>query len=353
MLPRQRPPKSSSAAAGVPKRVFFLSALMIGALIFGSIRYGRPRHLNAANNNAQRQLHEGVLSRFAGPDDSAWHRLQGEDDSQPSPSVCVIVRTYHGQKQKLLTFTASLAAAAPPELSIVFVDTDKQQPFSELPDIAAGLNRVIFGERPVITVSPRSRRANASQIAFPSFTKEDHGYILTDLVVEDLLQSRREARDEGKTGGELGCEWMLITNGDNIYHSLFFLAALQEAAAQGADLLATHFVSRYDWPGSPIQEPLWEKVRLFGQCGPWRPGRDVEVATAFKPACVDLGAVLLRSQLLEDSGARFIVDRLRADPSGRGEQINPMEADGELFAKLTGTPGVKSAIVRRTLMVHQ
>jgi hypothetical protein len=48
-----------------------------------------------------------------------------------------------------------------------------------------------------------------------------------------------------------------------------------------------------------------------GHCGPWRPGRDGEVASSpvFLRGCVDLGVVTFKASLLEETGARFVVDK--------------------------------------------
>jgi hypothetical protein len=281
--------------------------------------------------------------------------LVPDEDRQPyaggarPPSVCVIARTYAGKRSNLLAFAASLAVGRPPRLSVTFVDTDTRTPYEGLPASIEALNTWVFGG-PVASLSPRTPRDRLS--LFPQYKAEDHGYILTDLVLEDLLASRAEARGRGLLEDDLPCAYFLVTNGDNVYGAQWWAGALGEAAAQRADVVGTHFVSHYDWPGSPIREPLWEKVRLYGQCGPWRPGRDVEVAANFKPACIDLGAALFSAAVLESSGARFIVDRLRAgNPTGRG--INPMEADGEFFARLAALPRAKAVLVRRTLMMHQ
>lgn len=268
---------------------------------------------------------------------------------RPPPSVCVIARTYAGKRSNLLAFAASLAVGRPPRLSVTFVDTDLRVPYEGLAASVEALNTWVFGG-PVASLSPRTPRDRLA--LFDAYKAEDHGYILTDLVLEDLLESRAQARGRGVPEAELPCAYFLVTNGDNVYGAQWWAGALGEAAAQRADVVGTHFVSHYDWPGSPIREPLWEKVRLFGQCGPWRPGRDVEVAANFKPACIDLGAALFSAAVLESSGARFIVDRLRAgNPTGRG--INPMEADGEFFARLAALPHAKAILVRRTLMMHQ
>ena len=103
-----------------------------------------------------------------------------------------------------------------------------------------------------------------------------------------------------------------------------------------------------------------------GHCGPWRPGRDVEVAASpqFMRGCVDLGVVTFKASLLEDTGLRFVVDRLRATP--RAPDVSALftgmealfYADGTLFDKLfrwlrdAGSVH-KAVLIRRALFVHQ
>lgn len=276
-----------------------------------------------------------------------------------APELCVVARTFVGHRSSLLPFASSLAAGRPPRMRVILVDTDPRSPFDDIHGVAEWLNDVLGAPR-LFTVS--ARNASAAAEAFPRYKGPDYGYIMTDLVLEDLLAERRDAAAAGVAPGDLPCEVLLVTNGDNIYHALFLRETLPPLVRDGLGLVATHFVSHYDWPGGKLDEPMWEKVRLHGQCGPWRPGRDVEVATALRPACVDLGAVLFRTSLLESSppspGARtrFIVDRLRLDGEGlgtRGLGMNAGEADGELFQSLALRPGVKSLVVRRTLLLHQ
>jgi hypothetical protein len=274
----------------------------------------------------------------------------------------VIARTFVGHRVSLLPFASSLAAGRPPRTRIILVDTDARSPFDDIHNVAEWLNEVL-GAPLLFSVSPRT--ASAATEAFPRYKGPDYGYILTDLVIEDLLEERRDAAAAGVAPGDLPCEVLLVTNGDNIYHALFLRETLTPLVRDGHGLVATHFVSHYDWPSGRLDEPVWEKVRMYGQCGPWRPGRDVELATALRPACVDLGAVLFRASLLESKPpapdlpggrTRFIVDRLRLDGEGlgsRGLGMKAGEADGELFQSLALRPGVRSLIVRRSLLLHQ
>ena len=84
----------------------------------------------------------------------------------------------------------------------------------------------------------------------------------------------------------------------------------------------------------------------------------------FMRGCVDLGVVTFKASLLEDTGLRFVVDRLRATP--RAPDVSALftgmealfYADGTLFDKLfrwlrdAGSVH-KAVLIRRALFVHQ
>ena len=60
-----------------------------------------------------------------------------------------------------------------------------------------------------------------------------------------------------------------------------------------------------------------------GHCGPWRPGRDGEVAASpkFIRGCVDLGVVTFQSALLEETGYRFVINRCGGRRVGSGRTV--------------------------------
>lgn len=270
------------------------------------------------------------------------------------PAVCVVVRTFEGQRASLLPLVSSIAAGRPPAgLRVILADTDAATPFVGLPDLAATLSEVVFGDNTSVTVTART--AVGARREFAQWAGEDYGYLLTDLVLENVLHERAHARATRLVADEaaLPCHFVVVTNGDNLYHQQFFSAVLERAVEDDADVVATHFVSHYEWPGVTAGVPAWENVRLRGKCGTWRGGRDTEVATALRPACIDLGAAAFKAAVLEGPvGARFLVDRLRADPTGAAVKL-VSEADGQFFLRLSAVPGIKTAIVRRALLVHQ
>ena len=213
------------------------------------------------------------------------------------------------------------------------------------------LSEAVFGDNTSVVATART--SAGARREFEPWDGEDYGYLLTDLVLEDLLQERALARATGVVDEAQPCHYIVVTNGDNLYHQQFFAAVLERAVADDADVVATHFVSHYDWPGVTAGVPAWENVLLRGACGTWRGGRDTEVATALRPSCIDLGAAVFKAAVLEGpKGARFLVDRLRADPTG-ASATRLFDSDGQFFMRLSSQPGIATAIVRRALLVHQ
>lgn len=68
------------------------------------------------------------------------------------------------------------------------------------------------------------------------------------------------------------------------------------------------------------------------------------------PYGIDLGAVVFTADLLRRGGTLFALDRLRADPTGRG--LDFISADGRFFEALSAE-AVAPVIIPRVLYVHQ
>lgn len=283
-------------------------------------------------------------------------------------SVCMVVRTFVGHRNTLMAMLASVLLWDHPSLTIYLVDTGAQQPFTELPRLAR-MASAMAGRPDAVRVSDWTHATSRAQ--FPDFTDEDHGYIATDLTIEDILSQRAEfsprlqdllratgavPADGGESLGPAPCEYMIVTNGDNLYGKEYLAATLSEIRG-GAQMVSTHWVSHYEMNKAWILgwgevRGVWRRSRdalllkgalgchgssrpnnrvacstshslplqiQNGHCGPWRPGRDGEVAASpvFMKGCVDLGVVTFKTSLLEESGFRFAVDRLRTVPQGQ------------------------------------
>jgi hypothetical protein len=248
----------------------------------------------------------------------------------------------HAAALPLLLLSLLSAPPAPGRVAVVIVRTyERKWNDRTFEGIAALVNSLVAGTP--VTVSALDdtaiRKAFPRMAPYPTWAR-DGGYILTDLLLEDVLSRRAEA------GGGHPSDALLVTNGDNLY-ARDFTTAVGAVLARGADLVATHFVSHYEFSDARIVG-----CDNINGGGPLRAGRDVEIVPAFFIGQVDLGAVVVRLELLKRTGERFVVDRLRnIDPSGAS--IDFLQADGRLFETLAARKGVISEVVPRVLFIHQ
>lgn len=251
---------------------------------------------------------------------------------------CILVRTYSGNRNGLVSLLWSLLLSGHPNLRAFVVDTGKS-PAPGLPGIVRNINAL--SGRDWVEVS---RRMFAKDVApqFPAFKEEDYGYILTDLVMEDLMS--------GTKGISLPstplCDTLTVTNGDNVYSPEFLRQTLEPIANQGKVMVGTNWVSHYDFgqrwhDGAPAYTADW--------CGPHRSGKNQEMKASpvFECNCIDLGAVTFRLKQVQQSGVRFIVDKLRANETLRDLPLS----DCLFFKRLKAFKG-DTAVVHEALFVH-
>ena len=245
--------------------------------------------------------------------------------SGPVPSFCVIVRTTHKHKVSLWALMMSLLVNRPPKLAVYVVNTDKGGGFPELRQMVQHANRLtgikIFHDMGAIV-----NNSAAQQALGPGFnvtSLQDFGYVLTDLVMEHILKVR-------------DCEFMLVTNGDNLYGSDFFRAVVPPIQ-QGHNLVAVHFVTHHPRDGSRSHT-----------CGPYRAGTDMEIETGFEIGCVDLGAAVFATNIVERLNIRFALNALRQNP-----QAGLYAADGITFMEMVKDINTRATVVHRVLMLHQ
>jgi hypothetical protein len=145
------------------------------------------------------------------------------DPAMAATPVCMVVRTYAGHRNMLMAMLASVLLWDHPGLTIYLLDTGKDVPFSELPRLAE-MASAMAGRPDAVRLS-RWRHGSA-RAQFPWYADEDHGYLATDLTLEDLLSVRAEARKRGDAA--LPCEYLVVTNGDNLYGHDYLAATLGE-----------------------------------------------------------------------------------------------------------------------------
>lgn len=347
-----------------------------------------------------------LTSVFSTTPTAAWWEV----NPGGTASVCVIVRTFIGQRATLPALLSSLLASGHPGLSIILADTGAGAPFgSELLSIAQTFNS-LAGRRAVV-VSSRTRANMRAE--FPKLAVEDYGYLVTDGVLSDIITARKRAssrfgispfslaaeraaaapagssRSAGQAkaplrgagqgaaaaaaaaaafakrvlpkalaqgGVDVDCDLVMATNGDNLYSNNFFPATLHEMAGpHAADVVGTHYLSHYT--KKKAVNVGYNTMLSHNECGHLRSGADSEIVVAddFRPGCIELGAAIMRTDVLVATGYRFVIDQLSSvDKSETGRHMPVLDfptcrehgyffcADGGLFHRLHKTAGVRT-----------
>ena len=129
------------------------------------------------------------------------------------------------------------------------------------------------------------------------------------------------------------CDYVLVTNGDNLYARALFRHACAQLLA-GVQLVGVYFASHYPYSHVYVAQGRVE-----------RSGPDVLFKTRLTKGWCDLGAVLMSAALLrrhpeQRAGYHFV-------------DCGPWrEADGRLIARLARTNATR-AVLDRLLFLHQ
>jgi hypothetical protein len=205
---------------------------------------------------------------------------------------------------------------------VYVVDTEDETSFPEMESILLRANEladslIFHNMNPILKNEPLSE-----------YKGQDYGYVLTDLVMEYLLQRRADPSHSKE------CEFMMVTNGDNLYGSGLF-HAVGNKIQEGYNLIGMHFVSHYDGTAAEY-------------CGRHRDGQDQEIDARFEANCIDLGAVVFASQIVERWNIRFAINDMR-------QNIIPnfSIADGVTFVNMLHSKGANAIIIPRVLLLHQ
>ena len=289
------------------------------------------------------------------------YKTRAELDLKP----CVVVRFYDKQANALPLLLFSLFASSHPHLKALVIDTGKQ-PYKKLPGLLRRVNQA-SGKR---WVHAYDKKTEDVRSAFPDFHHEDYGYVLTDMALEDILKGRNSQ-------SYFQCDTLTFTNADNLYSPHFIPAMLNAIAHDGHDVVASHFVSHYPFPVERSTRSFNSLLASESGCGALRSGEGAEFVTSdrFYPWCVELGSVMVTTKAVEAANIRFVIDKLRKDPTGDTLEgivipiadhkrfailqmtiMTPSDfisnADGNFFYTLASNPKVSSHVLRRALMLH-
>eukprot|EP00953_Heterococcus_sp_UTEX-ZZ885_P027494 14745-Heterococcus_DN1.PRE.1 len=74
--------------------------------------------------------------------------------------------------------------------------------------------------------------------------------------------------------------------------------------------------------------------------------------THFKKKFIDKGAALFRADTIYKLDKTFVLNYVNKHQTLEQLEYPPTQLDGAFFESLANTPGVKSVIIQRTLLVH-
>ena len=318
--------------------------LIIFPVIWFVINFNR-NHLRPTERQIT-QIHARPLHKCKGNgkseiahNETSWWQVDNKlwsNNPGTNISACIIVRTHKDQLQTLDALLTSIASSAHRQIQVHVVDTGSTQPFELANKIVNNLNSRVGFE--MVRLSNLTRDSVLKEVHEGWKEIEDYGYGLTDMMIEQLLRSNEQASAKGL---QIPCQALHVTNGDNLMGRNYLPATLAEVA-KGMDLVATNFVSRYKWRGGHRCIATQQKGRI----------QDVQIQTEFKLLCIDLAAMVFTSDILNRTGIRFALQKLRNPPPKKKHSIF-YGSDGQFAESLAKVSGIKKSIIRRTLVIHQ
>ena len=256
---------------------------------YGQVACPTDHRVGACDNrlNVGRQGSRGVKCRPTGGNcacgrpadlDAAAARA-GAAHAQDAARICAYVRSYDGHKSVIGTMLQTMRAAAraagtPVDLEVHLANTDWRLPLSpcfrrRVAFEASCVDQNASGSFEIHErFDDRYKRAETAFRQRWGVKVQDYGYILTDLW---LLEMRQRG----------GCDFIHVTNGDNIYHIDFFRHQLAV------------FNARPD-VGSTAVDFSCHGLKRFQ-------------SVAFRIAKVDLGCMLVRPSAMRN--VTFVVSR--------------------------------------------
>ncbi len=169
-------------------------------------------------------------------------------DNQPlestpdDPHLCILVSTYKRHSAKLIPLLTSFFVTEYPHIKAILLDTDGSvDSMPCLKDVAKVVNG-IFEKEYVVTANITQRDVLKKYTQEVTGVVSDYGYILTDLIIHDILKKRELAKESNDTKPE--CDFLLTTNGDNLYGP-DIVPALLYYMKKGYDMTGFDFISHY------------------------------------------------------------------------------------------------------------
>ncbi|KAI5480461.1 ER to Golgi transport-related protein [Pseudohyphozyma bogoriensis] len=195
-------------------------------------------------------------------------------DKNVKEPVCVIARTYGAQIHYLPIFLLALWNSGLEDVRVFLLNTDKAMKTKHLRKASEFVNHLT------------GRRDFATFLDWPITTTGDYGYALTDQALLYFYDHP-----------ELNCEYLVLTNGDNLY-SQTLGEMMKPWFEKKTDLMGINFVSHHKWRNA-TEEFDGDKTTSV------EPGTSVTMFVDFKPLRIDLGAAIFRYDMLRRNNLTF------------------------------------------------
>ena len=261
---------------------------------------------------------------------ATWTALQAlYPKADSSLQVCVLVRTYAKQYSNLPALILNFAEDQV-RTKVFITITDEDSPWEPVLKMTALINEMVGRE--VAIVLP-IKRGQAEKVWVQPNNGLDYGYTYTDAAIDMMVANG------------VPCDFILVTNGDNVYASNFLHQHLLSHMESDFDMIGFSYVEY------GVHASLFETVfsRIFDR------GQNIDDDGTFKTfpfywetGNCDLGAVLIKWHWFRTAGLRFVkYSRLNDDTSK-----DLYSADGQMI-ELISRKGAKKVIVRKVLFIHQ
>ncbi|CAF4728065.1 unnamed protein product [Rotaria sp. Silwood1] len=227
-------------------------------------------------------------------------KVRNQEIDLPVNQICVIVRTFSGQRKQLFPMLTSLLAGSN-SVKIYIIDTDPLRTSfpTWIDTILSDVNNVyqtcqIYNLHYHINITPKHGY---------------YGYDGTDIAMDFILKNDN-------------CAYIMFTNGDNLYNINLF-SIINEATLLGTDIIAWDFITHHVRNGT----------------------LNTAIKVKFTRQHVDLGCVLYASKLIKESGVKFL----------------PENGTSDLFARdwhfvesiLKSRKGITTKLYHEVLLMHQ
>ena len=243
----------------------------------------------------------------------------GVSPESVAPKVCFVVRTYwgHGDAHggELRSFLTSLQDQTYSNWEAVFVVVDKE-PFAEMHDIIASMNETrawVFAEWIGREFLPKKNG---------EWVDGYHGvlYNVTDSAIRLCSSSS---------------EWVVVTNGDNLYGKSF-VSRILEMAEPSTDIVKFDFYSRFNKPSMPSCDRFTPEYNRQVPCK----------RNTLRWCQTDLGSVALRREKLIKEKRYF------GSLDNEGYGLDEAHNDGLMFEELLQDGWKVSEVNGECLFVH-